>query len=44
MTEGVEWDVTYDPDLGRNVIMIDTGDTVIYLTKEDLADMLSSLD
>ena len=43
MTEGVEWDVTYDPNLGYRII-IDTGDTVIYLTKEDLTDMLSALD
>lgn len=44
MTENIEWDVTWDPDLKINQIMIDTGDQVIYLNKEDLVEMLDALE
>lgn len=39
----IEWDVSYDPDTQATVIMIDVGDETIYLTAEQLQEMLEAL-
>lgn len=38
-----DWDVSFDYDTQRDVIMIDTGDDVLTLTREELLEMLSAL-
>lgn len=38
-----EWDVSYDPDTGQNVIIIDVGDETLYLTYDQLKAMLEAL-
>ncbi len=37
--KGYNWDISFDSDLGLDVILVDRGDTVMYLTMDDLASM-----
>lgn len=39
----IEWEVSYDPTLKRDVIVVDTGDDIITLTKQTLLEMLKEL-
>jgi len=39
----VDWEISYDPELKRDVVIIDTGDDIITLTKRDLEVMLKEL-
>ena len=41
---GTEWDVSWSPDLSKDVIFVDKGDDAVYLTKSDLIQMLEYLD
>lgn len=38
-----DWDVSFDYDTQRDVIMVDTGDDVLTLTREELLEMLAAL-
>ena len=41
---GDNWDITYDPQLKGDAIMIDpANEGAVYLTKEDLEEMLALL-
>lgn len=39
-----EWDIGWDSDTRREVVIIDTGDVCIQLFKEELKEMLEALD
>lgn len=41
---GEPWDVSYQPDLKDDVILIDAECGPVYLTRSDLTDMLEVLD
>jgi len=41
--DGIDWEVSYDPELKRDVVIIDTGDEIITLTKPVLVAMLEEL-
>jgi hypothetical protein len=38
-----EWDVSWDADTSTEVILVDIGDETIYLTAEELREMLEAL-
>lgn len=40
---GVPWDVSWEPEAQTDVIMLDAGEDVIYLTVSDLKEMLDAL-
>lgn len=40
---GYEYDVSYEPRMGQDVILIDAGDTTISLSESDLRSMLEML-
>lgn len=40
---GVDWEISYEPDLRKDVILIDTGDEIVILTKQELEAMLEEL-
>ena len=40
---GVPWDVSYEPQSGDDLIMLDAPEGVVYLSKEDLLEMLENL-
>jgi len=39
----LDWEVSYDPEIKRDVIIIDMGDDIIRLTVQDLKTMLEEL-
>lgn len=41
--KGYDWDVSYDPDLGEDLIMLDTTEGTIYLTRDDLVEFLEAM-
>jgi hypothetical protein len=41
---GTEWDVSWSPDLSKDVILLDSGDDAVYLTRSDLLQMLEYTD
>lgn len=40
----LEWEVSYCHETDQDVIMIDTGDDVVYLTLSDLEKMVEALE
>lgn len=41
---GNDWDVSYVSDVRTDVVMVDTGDSAVYLSVSDLIEMLEALD
>ena len=41
---GYEYDISYDPDMKEDVILVDMGDDVVTLTIRDLRNMIGVLD
>lgn len=40
---GYEYDISFDPDTGEDVIVIDAGDSMVYLTPRDMDKMRQEL-
>lgn len=40
----IEWDIDFSDSQRRYIVLVDTGDATVVLTREMLAEMLNSLD